>query len=56
MGPDLARGVASFTRVKREAVIESERRSLADVMAQAGLADAEVVDPETGEILTEPAA
>ena len=56
VGPDLARGVASFTRVKREAVIESERRSLADVMAQAGLADAEVVDPETGEILTEPAA
>jgi single-strand DNA-binding protein len=54
LGPDLARGTATFTRVKREAVVESERRALADAMAVAGLAG--VVDPETGEILTEPAA
>jgi single-strand DNA-binding protein len=48
VGPDLARGTAVFTRVKREAVVESERRALADVMAAAG-----IVDLETGEI-TEP--
>lgn len=49
VGVDLSRGVASFTRVKREAVIESERRSLADAMAVSGLDG--LVDPETGEIL-----
>lgn len=37
VGPDLARGVATFTRVKREAVVESERRALADALAEAGL-------------------
>lgn len=51
VGPDLARGVATFTRVKREAAIESERRALADAMVVAGLEDADVVDVETGEIL-----
>ena len=55
VGPDLARGVATFTRVKREAVVESERRSLADAMLEAGLDEGEVVDVETGEIL-EPSA
>lgn len=54
VGPDLARGTATFTRVKREAVVESERRALADALAAAGLS--ELVDAETGEILTEPAA
>ena len=49
VGPDLARGIATFTRVKREAVIESERRALADAMVEAGME--ELVDPETGEIL-----
>jgi single-strand DNA-binding protein len=51
VGPDLARGTATFTRVKREAVIESERRSIADAMAQVGLAEGETVDTETGEIV-----
>jgi single-strand DNA-binding protein len=59
VGCDLARGVAVFTRVKREAVVESERRSVADAMAAAGLVEGELdegelVDPETGEIITEP--
>lgn len=58
VGPDLARGVATFTRVKREAVVESERRALADAIAVAGLAEGELLDPETGEITSaeEPAA
>lgn len=30
VGPDLARGVATFTKVKRDAVVESEARALAD--------------------------
>lgn len=51
VGPDLARGTATFTRVKREAVVESERRSLADVLAQSGLDEDEVIDLETGEIM-----
>jgi len=82
VGHDLSRGNASFTRVKRAAVIENETRYLADSMAEAGIAeedearalatrllgsnadgameglddsedldDAEVVDPETGEII-----
>lgn len=54
VGPDLARGTATFTRVKRDSVVESERRALADVMAQAE--ESGLVDAETGEILTEPAA
>jgi single-strand DNA-binding protein len=49
VGPDLARGTATFTRVKRESVVESERRALADAIVEGGLA--ELVDPETGEIL-----
>lgn len=60
VGPDLARGIATFTRVKREAVVESERRAVADALIEAGLADLSeldgIVDPETGEIVTEPAA
>jgi single-strand DNA-binding protein len=40
VGPDLARGVATFTRVKREAAVESEARAVADalgVRAELGL-------------------
>ncbi|MBU6278227.1 MAG: single-stranded DNA-binding protein [Actinomycetales bacterium] len=33
VGPDLARGIATFTRVKREAVVESEARAVADALA-----------------------
>lgn len=33
VGPDLARGIASFTRVKREAAVESEARAVADALA-----------------------
>ncbi len=51
VGPDLARGTAIYTRVKREAVVESERRAVADAMAEAGLVDSDLVDLETGEIL-----
>jgi len=32
IGPDLSRGVATFNRVKREGVLESEERVLADVL------------------------
>lgn len=61
VGPDLSRGIATFTRMKREAVVESERRALADAMIEAGMTDhpeelGELVDPSTGEIVTEPAA
>lgn len=56
VGPDLARGVASFNRVKRQAVVESEERLIADLQGAAlTLAEAdgipEGIDPETGEIL-----
>jgi single-strand DNA-binding protein len=51
VGPDLARGTAIYTRVKREAVVESERRAVADAMAEAGLVESDLVDLETGEIL-----
>jgi hypothetical protein len=51
VAPDLARGTATFTRVKREAVVESERRSLADALAQAGLTEGEIIDMETGEVV-----
>ena len=54
VGPDLARGIASFTRVKRDSVVESEARAKADVLAAAGLLEEEAerfaVDPETGEM------
>lgn len=58
VGCDLARGTAVFTRVKRESVVESERRSVADALGGAGLVDEQLVDVETGEILAgaEPAA
>lgn len=39
VGHDLSRGNASFTRVKRAAVIENETRYLADSMAEAGIAE-----------------
>ena len=51
VGHDLARGVAVFTRVKRDSVVESERRALADVMLEAGLEESDLVDLDTGEIL-----
>ena len=51
VGPDLARGTATFTRVKRESVVESERRAVADAIIEAGLAAGDLVDLETGEIL-----
>lgn len=43
LGPDLARGVTTFTRVKREGVIESEERVLADVLGASAI---EVGDSE----------
>lgn len=59
LGPDLARGIATFTRVKRAAAVESEARAAADVLAAAGLLEEESerleVDLETGEI-SEPVA
>lgn len=54
VGHDLNRGTAVFTRVKREAVIASEQRAVADALIEAGLAG--IVDPETGELLDESAA
>lgn len=51
VGCDLARGTAVFTRVKRESVVESERRSVADALGADVLADEQLVDVETGEIL-----
>lgn len=53
VGHDLARGTSVFTRVKRESVVESERRAVADAMIEAGLADSDLVDLETGEILVD---
>ncbi|MEI6454491.1 MAG: single-stranded DNA-binding protein [Actinomycetes bacterium] len=63
VGPDLARGTATFLRVKRDAVVESEARSLADAAGAEAELEAEleaevaaglgldgVVDLETGEI------
>ncbi|MBK9740315.1 MAG: single-stranded DNA-binding protein [Actinobacteria bacterium] len=50
VGPDLARGTAEFTRTKRDSVVESERRSVADAIARDRVAD-DLVDIETGEIL-----
>ena len=52
VGPDLTRGVASFMRVKRTSVIESEERALADAIEQAELRADEAVDLETGEIVS----
>ena len=58
VGPDLSRGTAVFTRVKRESVVESERRMLADVLGQDAVdyldqmgSNEESVDLETGEII-----
>lgn len=47
VGPDLARGIATFTRVKREAAVESEARAVADALAaraELGLSD----EPDLG--------
>lgn len=49
VGPDLARGTAVFTKVKRDSIVESEERAIADVLAAAAEAG-ESVDLETGEI------
>jgi hypothetical protein len=54
VGPDLARGISTFTRVKRDAVVESEERLIADVLTSAG--ELETVDLETGEVLEGQAA
>ena len=57
VGPDLSRGVAKFNRVKRDAVVESEARAVADAAgAEAELAVDELVDITTGEITTVVAA
>lgn len=41
VGPDLARGTATFTRVKRDSVVENEERLIADVLTAAGELEAE---------------
>jgi single-strand DNA-binding protein len=46
VGHDLGRGVSSFTRVKREAVLESERRALAEATAVAGLGEHDPISSE----------
>jgi single-strand DNA-binding protein len=59
VGPDLSKGTCTFNRVKRDSVVESERRMLADVLGQDAaefLTDPdsimESVDLETGEVVT----
>lgn len=44
VGHDLARGIASFQRVKHEAVIEAEQRATAEAFAQARLVVAGGID------------
>lgn len=61
VGHDLTKGTATFNRVKRDSVVESERRMLADVLGQDSVDYLEVVndrseviehvDLETGEIV-----
>ncbi len=61
VGPDLARGTCVYTKVRKDSVVESERRMLADALGQDTVdyldrigADGEVVesiDVETGEIV-----
>jgi hypothetical protein len=61
VGPDLAKGTATFNRVKRDSVVESERRMLADALGQDSVAFldsvgendqiVEEVDLETGEVV-----
>jgi len=53
VGHDLSRGAASFTRVKRESVVESERRAVADVLAASGLAEDDAAIAEAHRILTQ---
>ncbi len=56
VGPDLSRGTAVYTRIKRQSVVESEERNLADVMAEAGLIEDErgrLIDASTGELVAE---
>ena len=60
VGHDLARGTSVFTKVRKDSVVESERRMLADALGQDTVdyldrigADGEIavsVDLETGEI------
>jgi single-strand DNA-binding protein len=42
VGHDLARGTATFTRVKREAVVAAEQRAVAEALGAAGIAGVEV--------------
>ncbi len=61
VGPDLARGTCVYTKVRKDSVVESERRMLADALGQDTVdyldrigADGEVaesIDVETGEIV-----
>lgn len=56
LGPDLSRGIATFTRVKRAAVVESEVRNVADALAASGMLEDEagrLVDMATGEVIAE---
>lgn len=51
VGPDLSRGTAVFTKVKRESLVESEERRIADALAAAAEAGVIAgVDLATGEI------
>jgi hypothetical protein len=61
VGHDLSKGTATFKRVKRDSVVESERRMLADALGQDSVDFLEVVndhneiaehvDLETGEVV-----
>lgn len=61
VGHDLAKGTATFKRVKRDSVVESERRMLADALGQDSVDFLDVVndhneivehvDLETGEVV-----
>lgn len=51
VGPDLSRGTAVFTKVRRESLVESEERRIADALAAAAESGiVEGVDLTTGEI------
>lgn len=53
VGPDLARGTATFVRTKSGGVVESERRSVADAFGVDDAGLLERIDLETGEITEE---
>ncbi len=48
VGPDLARGVTTFERTKRPAVVRTEERAVADAMAVIGRAPDDAADPADG--------